>query len=132
MSERKEKFTPGPWRVESQQDGNECPRWAVKAGSVGDWFGHELFRHIATGGYTSPLVEGDCDAEALAHEDRANAHLLAAVPELYEALTEAVKTIDRLNDALAETNTWSDRNWDRVDNSAMRHKAILAKAQGGA
>jgi hypothetical protein len=66
------------------------------------------------------------------NEEIANSYLIAAAPELYEALAEAVKTIDHLNDALAETNTWPDRKWDTVDNTNLERKALLAKARGEA
>ena len=60
----------------------------------------------------------------------ANAHLIAAGPDMYEALLASVKTINRLNDELASRDGWGDRDWDSVDSECMAYKETLAKARG--
>lgn len=64
MSERKEKFTPGPWEA----DGTTIYADAFKAQ-----------RNIH--GAVACLVVGEDD---LAHQEHSNAHLIAAAPELYD------------------------------------------------
>nr|WP_064247000.1 hypothetical protein [Rhizobium leguminosarum]OAP95128.1 hypothetical protein A4U53_18070 [Rhizobium leguminosarum] len=76
MSERR--HTPGPWRVDSDNDGYGIeivgrPTWPCsRFGVQGDW-------DIAK------IEELDNDAEA-----RANARLIAAAPELLEALLDII------------------------------------------
>lgn len=86
------KFTPGPWRYE--QDFLSCRVAAPKFGGVAKVFG------------SNPTCV-------------ANAHLIAAAPELYEAL-EAVE--------LAR-NSDEPHDWQRATNLSA---AALAKARGEA
>lgn len=64
------KYTPGPWRIEPDFQGFIIvgrPKWgAIRCGVEGEW----------------DVAEIDTDGE----DDEANAHLIAAAPELLEAL----------------------------------------------
>ncbi len=85
------KFTRGPWRV-----GADVPP-GIDA-SVNDQSGMSLARIRRTPGRVQMA---------------ANAHLIAAAPELYEALKEQV-----------------DECFDELCEMCARHEAILAKARG--
>jgi hypothetical protein len=81
------KFTPGPWAVNQRKDNPEI--W---------WTGGMLIAGIV----------------GCAEFDFANAHLVAAAPDLYESLSEIVALTDRKTDI-----------WDKAH-------AALAKARGEA
>lgn len=68
------RFTPGPWSVEDPMD---CELSIVEANKPT----HE-WRFIAG----CSLPDGDDDQAFTGREVYANAHLIAAAPELYEAL----------------------------------------------
>lgn len=88
------KFTPGPWKVDVTQPYFETPNM-IKAGS---------FEILLT-------VPG-CGEEHTTWE--ANAHLIAAAPEMYEAL----KAIES---CLAPADN---------DSAAQKVRAAIAKAEG--
>ncbi len=67
-------FTPGPWRVVLGSDEH----------------GYRLAGVVAAG---SMVAIVNVSSDAAAAEQIANAHLLAAAPDLYEALKGAVETI---------------------------------------
>jgi hypothetical protein len=69
MSERK--WTPGPWPIDKTGDGK---RIIVGVGLVDGPCGYDL----------AEIYADDCDPV----EAHANAHLIAAAPDLYEALEE--------------------------------------------
>lgn len=76
------KHTPGPWALQMAEDCqgrqlDEMVKWVVTANS------HDLW--ISTG----PTWDAEHDAEALA-----NAHLIAAAPELLQACKVAVRYLD--------------------------------------
>lgn len=98
-------FTPGPWKVDEHHDGEieivgvNMPRHQ-RFGVIGEW--------------ALAKVGDDCmwdnpNAEA---RDRANAHLIAAAPDLYEALGDVL--------ALARVK------WGNLDADA---NAVFAKAE---
>ena len=102
MSERK--WTPGPWVAKSVVEN-------------GEWMG--------------VAVQADSDVEILWFEndpepDDANAHLIAAAPDLYEALEQARDTILELINARNSEAEGSDEDWVGGINAA------LAKARGEA
>lgn len=75
MSERREKFTPGPWVA----DGTTVYADAFKSG-----------RNVY--GAVACLAIGEDDT---AFQEIANAHLIAAAPDLYEALEGVLRVADR-------------------------------------
>ena len=77
-------FTPGPWAVGTRE-------------IVGDWGGINYFRVV--------LPDGDvweCQASAMCGDEyqrrRANAHLMKAAPEMYEALKWFVEATTHWDD----------------------------------
>ena len=73
------KFTPGPWAVDNRA--SFCVN-AERDGAAGGV--------CSTGGYYASWRDG----EELMLENQANAHLIAAAPELYEALERMVADYD--------------------------------------
>lgn len=76
MSERKEKFTPGPWRVHlDKRNGTVC---AIIEDKSGDSVARTVYR----------FHRG---------ERNANGHLIAAAPEMRENMIDNLTTIDLIN-----------------------------------
>ena len=100
----KEKFTPGPWETDIW--GGACPErckeWAFENMSV-----MSSDRSIC-------MVQGDNDKPV-----KANARLIAAAPDMYEALKLAIAFLDD-----SDHSTGAER--DALDMA----KASLAKADG--
>ena len=96
------KWTPGPWEI-----GND--------------------NRIEDGGYGVAVIVDDCPN----HEASANAHLIAAAPDMYEALKTAR---DYVFDASNGGLVWSDGHNDPLVEMATgdltRIDAALAKARG--
>jgi hypothetical protein len=93
------KHTPGPWWFSEVENGN----YQIGQGDSA----------LAT---TIPIWNGLQITERKPDEDKANAHLIAAAPELLEALEDA---IDKLNDA------------DMHEGFVARALDVIAKARGG-
>jgi hypothetical protein len=95
----KTKFTPGPWGIEQTNDTN--------------WIGP-----LRADGKVA-FVVADTDREGLKPEalerNDANAHLLAAAPDLYEALEEARGYVDRTPQTLQRKDMLSI-----IDNAIAR------------
>ena len=100
-----EKFTPGPWEKEYSARRDE---WEI-------------------------YIDGDCIALASVYpnvpEYGANAALMAAAPDMYEALEKLINdlpdcTIDWARDGMGNTNA------NCIVNSRDNGKAALAKARG--
>lgn len=89
------KFTPGPWRAS----------WSM----VGQWL-------VYMGGRQCEM--------ALPADRKADAHLIAAAPELYEALHELLRS---------HVESWREEGY-RVDDDeeVIAARAALAKARGEA
>ena len=103
----KTKFTPGPWRAKYglRHSPDECD--------------------ITIGGDIFFLA--DMNGPNYAHCE-ANAHLIAAAPELYEKL--AIVT-DQLEKCAADLRgEYDDKDSDWLDNLVIEAKAVLAKARG--
>ena len=95
-------FTPGPWRT--------GPAHVVRQQSV-DGHGRRVTRFVAEAVLSAPFVEGERDA---------NARLIAAAPELYEAPGELLGMLPRFSADLHP-----------VFADAVRSaRAALAKARG--
>lgn len=102
------KFTPGPW-VFDDNDGYNCGSiWARMAPS-----GH---------GHAGPLIARAVGDSA---EVEANAHLIAAAPEMYEALKEAVEYFE-----MAAEFVRSKRDKKAMQYRAYECRVTLAKADG--
>lgn len=95
------RFTPGPWSAEALKNGIE----------------HDI-RHD---GYFVATAHGGCVDEA---ENGANAHLIAAAPELYEALEWAMRFVEQVR---AESPAPEGGGEDIAYREA---RAALAKARG--
>ena len=96
-------YTPGPWRYEVLPDGLHAIIMPFAHGNPG-WVGAEVFER------------GDQAA--------ANAHLMAAAPELLEALERALAGIDIVIDFISPAGT---TQWEAVHCAAC---AAIAKARG--
>ncbi len=107
-------FTPGPWRCTKKHPRQIC-----------DWRGFKIAKCLMeTKGANFKISED----EALA-----NAHLTAAAPELYEALSPAV---DELSEVLADLKKHGDgvdfvqQDISRLERIVGASKAALSKARG--
>jgi hypothetical protein len=106
------KFTRGPWWVD------DAPvALLIRTELDGDVDG-DTGRHVVVGGQIVAQIE-DCE------RDEANARLIAAAPELYEAAEEARLLIGARNDVLHEAQRQSNINkaWHLLNDA-------LAKARG--
>ncbi len=103
-----ETFTPGPWSLESDDNGYA-----------------EAFRRYA--GADAIQVSGDHWTVAVALDDgppgQANAHLIAAAPELYEALKA-------ITDCYGVGQRDPAKFLEHVHDFMMEGRAALAKARG--
>ena len=102
MTERETKWTPGPWNL-----GNSY-------GAMYDVVSKKEHGICSTGGFTSNI--GDIDA--IIAENKANAILIAAAPELYAALDEL------LNDLGNRIVGFDDRR------AVRKAEEALSKARG--
>lgn len=102
MSEAK--HTPGPWRSELDADGDHGIFYATDLIAVTDGWGD------------SSTSDRSLD------EDKANAHLIAAAPELLDALHQARLQIDYLHEKFRITGT-GNTVLTRIDEA-------IAKAEG--
>lgn len=101
-----EKFTPGPWQALT--NGNAYNSETVVT-----------FKDAADGWICS--VYDDCDTCAL--PDDANAHLIAAAPELYEALKDLAEQVGKMS-----PNSGDKKG--RMIASLCGAADVLAKARG--
>lgn len=104
------KFTPGPWRLLPE----ECDKSYIRIR------GTQLGGRYKIANVLTPVYEGAHEREA--EETRANARLIAAAPELFEALLAYVQ----YTDAGIETGE-ADRGEIEL---AEKARAALAKATG--
>lgn len=110
------KFTPGPW-------------WPVYSRHVDIWYvmtGRDDANACHYGdrlGATISSGIGDHTEKRTSGNERENAHLIAAAPDLYEALKESVGFIESIRSTRIEIV--ADR--DRI---ARLARAALAKARG--
>lgn len=96
--------TPGPWKVSTSPGAAVTTRCIVHELSKGTRL---LSRHVATVSAHGPDVENE-----------ANAHLLAAAPELLAACKQAVEFLD------------NGPGGTGIDAACVRVRAAIAKAEG--
>lgn len=111
------KFTPGPWRVDG----------TVALGAYGVWTDYGTHPGDVAGElYPDQVCSVYCNNKS--HFDRetrdANAKLIAAAPELYEALRDAQSALAMLVDA----NTTTQHAYAHVKLAESKARAALAKA----
>lgn len=123
MSERK--WTPGPWMATNNPgDWGLAGAWAIAPSGANPYDWDQCISQVE---YVTPYCAGASRAEiAAAHRAAANAHLIAAAPDLYEALEQARGTILELINARNSEAEGSDEDWVGGINAA------LAKARGEA
>ena len=103
------KHTPGPWVYESEGKNNHLGKFCTEAGELICDFGHDIPYEGVPG---NP-------------PDFANAHLIAAAPDLLEALGEAVSAIE----------WWQHEHGcchGATDDELNAARAAIAKAKGEA
>ena len=111
------KWTPGPWRVEKGRSDWGMPR--SHAVVPDDGSGFDFDGMIAEVHSLQPYCAGESKANIeKASTDIANAHLIAAAPDLYEALLEA--HLAMINSIPSYAGSYICR----------RNQAVLAKARG--
>ena len=108
------KWTPGPWRMIEPTAIGYCVPADLRG--VGD----DSLVAMAAGGGPKRAVG--------AAEARANAHLIAAAPELYAQLEDARITLDEAAKVLAREHLAFANN--TVNQCAIRCSDVLAKARG--
>lgn len=101
---QEQKYTPGPW--------------AISRNTSMSVVGKNDRPVCSTGGYQDNRV----DSSVLLAENEANARLIAAAPDLYEALKEADAELETLACAMGLTS--------ELVAVCERVKAALAKAEG--
>lgn len=111
----KPKFTPGPWTLTKNGEvlcGEAVPIPRIEIAEVFDEVGHSYF-------VASNAVPGD------SHYD---AHLIAAAPDLYEAL-ENVRNL--ISEGAEHGFNYNEGDWaDRLFKSQAKSSAALRKARG--
>ena len=111
MSEQT-KWTPGPWSAEIDRD--EVPVVKSQEGGIADI-------------WTAPLPRREYTADSRWAEAAANAHLIAAAPELYEALVLAADTLKGFDGGNPEDETgWAH---DELREAWVTACAALSKAR---
>jgi hypothetical protein len=114
------KHTPGPWRFATKSNfGNLIEADSGKRGGIGAGLLDEGYRTVA-------MYQACCASERYDDQEEnrlANGHLIAAAPELLEALQIAWLWIDNWEPAFV-----SDEEWTEVAGPLIR--AALAKATG--
>jgi hypothetical protein len=97
--------TPGPWSIPT-------PRMGFSAIHGPDG---QLVFGIAAGSADERRPEAVCEA---------NANLIAAAPEMYEALKEAIENLE-------QTLRWRGEGWECSEDDLLGNaRAALAKAEG--
>ena len=97
----KAKYTQGPWRVVNYQDKNDVPRVVSDKGGIAVLC---INRYLGEAGPSK--------------QEQINAALIAAAPELLEALMDALKDLEALS------------QWDNASTYARKARAAIAKATG--
>ena len=121
-------FTPGPWELEETEDGH-----VIRMGkAIED--PNEFPSHMEIEYNHGCLLDGEdgdvfSELEIMqAKEARANAHLIAAAPEMYEALEECVNYLKFFADCSPQMFEGFGIDPHGMLNNA---KYALLKAQGG-
>jgi len=113
------RYTAGPWEVLGEDEGlDRVPYIEVTVGECGT----KTFKPIA---HIQPTFDG-CDDWLITDEDQANAHLIAAAPDLLEAL------IDARNNGLIYWEPITSRGSAAKNDMLDRIDAALSKATGAA
>ena len=109
----KTKFTPGPWQAFIDDTGDKWTGWPISISSVND-----IDKSIVRTGGQWPY---EWDAAISQREAVANAHLIAAAPEVYEKLEKLVERVEQIQ---------YDHNTSDGDLALDEARAALAKARG--
>lgn len=99
--------TPGPWEAAGQ---------------------HIITQEGGILAFMPDKTEWNSNAGVLA----ANAHLIAAAPELLEALKEVARHAANLEDDLKDADAWDDVEQKGADETHTKARAAIAKAEGRA
>jgi len=104
----KTKFTPGPWKA-IRDPLHYGSLSTVYAGSTEEKAGIGAQMLVQVGGWSNPT------------EQEANAHLIAAAPDMYMVLEEVFDEVENYMERTGRSVTWGEKA-----------KAALAKARGEA
>jgi len=122
------KWTPAPWQVEDPMGPDILSVVAHADKPVYDWL------HIVQ-------LSCDADDDIPVRQVHANAHLIAAAPDLYERLEASTKTLILERDCYYETMSLPDgtvpddddvAQLENLDAEIAANQAALAKARGEA
>lgn len=123
----KTKFTPGPWWTDGEYSADECGVSVIAArADCGPLPGNPTRGMVA---FVSELLPENADRA------RANAHLIAAAPELYEALERLIKAGTDAFNAMshyAEVNNTTNAVSHNLSGALDFGLFQLAKARGEA
>ena len=106
------KHTPGPWKVISEQTARE-----VEVFEIAEISHYRVIRDARGDGF---------DAQG---HDLADARLIAAAPELLEALRGALKALDAIGDEMTVGERYTNAGQYLLD-SLTPARAAIAKATG--
>lgn len=121
----KENFTPGEWKIEEPVKDDE-PRFN-DGYNYRIWGGDKKHRHSLA------LVlcngrPGDTDyPQHCFAESKANTHLIAAAPEMYNKLKEVKEFITEFNQSLTAIHPHFRKKMDKLENNITE---LLKKARG--
>ena len=114
------KFTPGPWTVVIDDTGGQWTGWPISIAAA-----NEEDKSIVRPGGQWPY---EWDAAMSQREAIANAHLIAAAPELYGEGRASARTMEDVADALGERGLLDLA--DELRARARSVREVLLKAEG--
>lgn len=116
----KPEWTPGPWEVE--YDDEECQH-VIRMATARAESGSHYTQHVIV--YDHGYWDGDRESVEAFTEAEANAALIAAAPDLYEACEAIIDWYDDDHDTL-------QKNYEVKHAAIEKIRAALAKARGEA
>lgn len=111
-------YTPGPWRLKTTGNMGNC----IEA-LAGTWEGEPRYAHVASYQYCLPAEISNYNVQEA--NAIANGRLIAAAPELLEALEKFVEDYTEMVNS-GDCGFWDPENEDKVKAA----RAAIKKAKG--